>query len=87
MIGGGKRQGSRGQTDTRGCPGVGGFSASLSEEMSSASPNRSSAAADVFATQRNERHFKNLIRQLIMLKENQIWIVYLTLNNAQSINL
>lgn len=26
-----------------GCPGVGGFSASLSEEMSSASPNRSSA--------------------------------------------
>lgn len=35
--------------DTRGCPGVGGFSASLSEEMSSASPNRSSAAAFVAA--------------------------------------
>lgn len=34
-----------GQTDTKGWPGVGGFSASLSEEMSSASPKRSSAAA------------------------------------------
>lgn len=44
MTGGGKRQGATGQTRTRGCPGVGGFSASLSEEMSSASPNRSSAA-------------------------------------------
>lgn len=28
---------------TSGCPGVGGFSASLSDEMSSASPKRSSA--------------------------------------------
>lgn len=35
----------REQTHTRGWPGVGGFSASLSEEISSASPNRSSAAA------------------------------------------
>lgn len=29
--------------NTRGWPGVGGFSASLSDDMSSASPNRSSA--------------------------------------------
>lgn len=49
---GGQRQRVRVQTDTRGCPGVGGFSASLSEEMSSASPNRSSAAAaDAFAVE------------------------------------
>lgn len=46
-----ERQRARGQTDTKGCPGVGGFSASLSEEMSSASPNRSSAAATVFAVE------------------------------------
>lgn len=39
-----KKQRVREQTHTRGWPGVGGFSASLSEEMSSASPNRSSAA-------------------------------------------
>lgn len=39
------------ETDTRGWPGVGGFSASLSEEMSSASPKRSSAAAVAFAIQ------------------------------------
>ncbi|TNN68382.1 hypothetical protein EYF80_021435 [Liparis tanakae] len=37
-------QRTEGQPPTRGCPGVGGLSASLSEEMSSASPNRSSAA-------------------------------------------
>ncbi len=55
MISGGKRQRARGQTDTRGCPGVGGFSASLSDEMSSASPNRSSAAAAVFAVEQYGR--------------------------------
>lgn len=48
-------EGERGQTDTRGWPGVGGFSASLSEEMSSASPNRSSAAADAFAVEQYGR--------------------------------
>ncbi len=55
MISGGKRQRAGGQTGTRGWPGVGGFSASLSEEMSSASPNRSSATADVFAVNEYER--------------------------------
>lgn len=54
MSRGKTRQRGRGQTDTRGWPGVGGFSASLSEEMSSASPNRSSAAADAFAVKQHE---------------------------------
>lgn len=55
VISGGKRRRARGKTDTRGCPGVGGFSASLSEEMSSASPNRSSAAAAVLSVEQHGR--------------------------------
>lgn len=61
MSGGKKRQRGRRQTDTRGWPGVGGFSASLSEEMSSASPNRSSAAADAFAVEMKDAHQYQLL--------------------------
>jgi len=42
-----------------GWPGVGGFSASLSEEMSSASPNRSSAAG-FLAVDGRENESKNI---------------------------